>query len=90
MLDLNILTTVCRRPELIEAMGAGTVIVIIVLALLFLWAIGSFHFSAQTERFNNMQPVDFHASMLNKYQDYVYDNLGMTNKDYMLAGLLHS
>ena len=71
-------------------MGAGSVVIIVVLALLFLWAIGALRVTVHNERFNNMQPVDFHASMLNKYQDYVYDNLGMKNKDYQLEGLLHS
>lgn len=71
-------------------MGAGSIIIIVVLALLFLWAIGSLRVTIHSERFNNMQPVDFHASMLSKYQDYVYDNLGMKNKDYQLEGLLHT
>lgn len=71
-------------------MDAVSVIIIVVLVLLFLWAIGGIHVNIQAERFNNMQPVDFHASMLNKYQDYVYDNLGMKNRDYQLEGLLHT
>lgn len=62
----------------------------IVLVLVLLWLFGYLRLGVSMERFNNMQPVDFHASMLNKYQDKIYDNLGMKNRDYVLEGLVHS
>lgn len=71
-------------------MSGAVVAVVILVFLAFLWATGSFQVYTSTERFNNMQPVDFHASMLNKYQDYVYDNVGMKNKDYLLESLVHT
>jgi lipopolysaccharide export system protein LptC len=73
-----------------RAMAAKTVALIIILTLLILWVYGYFSVNVQAERFNNVQPVDFTASMLNKYQNYIYDNKGLTNQDYQLEGLVHS
>lgn len=71
-------------------MSAKVAALTIVLILVLLWVLGYFRMGVSVERFNNVQPVDFHASMLNKYQDYIHDNLGMKNRDYLLEGLVHS
>ncbi len=71
-------------------MSAKVAALTIILILVLLWVLGYFRMGVSVERFNNVQPVDFHASMLNKYQDYIQDNLGMKNRDYLLEGLVHS
>lgn len=71
-------------------MSAKVVGLSILLVLVLLWLFGYLRIGVSMERFNNVQPVDFRASMLNKYQDYIHDNIGMKNRDYLLEGLVHS
>lgn len=71
-------------------MPTKIIVLVVILILALLWLFGNLRLGISVERFNNMQPVDFHASMLNKYQDYVKDNTGMKNRDYVLESVIHS